>query len=125
MLAPEDQSMIDWAEMPAPSPEMVASMTVPERMSLMGPPCTYSAEEHQRIGRMGTRGLTMAPLQWPMGSHPTNKLTEDQVVQIRRLYDDYGVLTVRQIGAQFNTCPQNVSMIGRRNTWKHVPEEVA
>ena len=51
-------------------------MTVPERMSLMGPPCAYSVDEHQRIGRVGTRGLTMAPLQWPMGRHPTNKLTE-------------------------------------------------
>ncbi len=98
---------------------------IPERMSLMGVPCHYNSDEHTRISRTGTRGLTMAPLQWPMGSHPTNKLTEEQVVQIRRLYDDYGVLTVRQIGAQFGVSPQNISMIGRRNTWRRVPEEVA
>jgi len=60
-----------------------------------------------------------------MGRAGTTKLTEDQVVQIRRLYDDHGGLTTRQIGAQFDVTPQNVSMIGRRNTWRHVPEEVA
>jgi len=120
----EVEQMIDWSEMPAISPETVAAMTAPERMSLMGPPCTYSVEEHQRIGRVGMRGLTMAPLQWPMGASPKNKLTEDQVVQVRRLYDDHRGLTVTQIGALFDVTPQNISMIGRRNTWRHVPEEV-
>gem|GEM_PF-4349888 len=47
------------------------------------------------------------------------------MVQIRRLYDEYGVLTTRQIGDQFGVTPQNVSMIGLRKTWRHVPEEVA
>jgi len=97
---------------------------IPERMSLLGGPCLYNSDERTFMSRVGTSGLTPAPLQWPMGDSPKNKLSEAQVVQIRRLYDDHRGLTVKQIGFLFDVTPQNVSMIGRRSTWRNVPEEV-
>ncbi len=104
-------------------------MTVPERMSLMGPPCTYSAEEHARIGRMWTRGLTLAPALWPVSvqlkgeDHPAALVTEEQVLEIRRRYDrgDVRVKIARDYGMSY----QGIYSIGTRVTWKHVPEEVA
>ena len=52
------------------------------------------------------------------------KLSEQDVREVRRLYDDHMGLTVRKIAARFGVTGATVSYIGRRKTWKHLPEEV-
>ncbi len=104
-------------------------MTGPERMSLMGPPCTYSAEEHQRIGRMWTRGLSGPARTYEGGMQPGElnrnaRLTEAAVIEIRRLCAE-GMATPRDIAARFGVSPSHISGIRSRRTWKHVPEAVA
>ncbi len=104
-------------------------MTGSERMSLMGPPCTYNSDERTLFGKMGTRGLTMAPSLWPVSvqlkgaDHPAAKVTEAQVLEIRRRYDrgDVRVTIARDYGLSY----QAVYSIGVRENWRHVTEEVA
>jgi hypothetical protein len=54
-------------------------------------------------------------------SHPLSKLTEDHVREIRAL----GASGIKQadIAARFGITQAMVSMIIRRRSWKHVPEE--
>ncbi len=59
-------AMTDWAEMPAPSPEMVDVMPVPARMSLLGGPVTLSSDEHTVIAMSGTSGLLQGPQRPPV-----------------------------------------------------------
>jgi len=104
-------------------------MTVPERMRLMGPPCTYNANGRVRLGQMGTRGLTMAPVQWPTAvgmrgeNNPKAKVTEAQVREIRRRID--GGEARKEIASDYGVRYQTVWDIGARVSWRHVTEEVA
>lgn len=50
-------------------------------------------------------------------SHIMSRLTEDQVLEIRRLRDD---LTQREIGVMFGVSPQTVSEIQLRKKWVHL-----
>jgi DNA invertase Pin-like site-specific DNA recombinase len=65
-------------------------------------------------------------LQWIL-SHPkgakgennnSSKLTKEQVIEIRRLYD--GGFPLVNIADKFGVTCQNVIRIGRRETWKHL-----
>lgn len=51
--------------------------------------------------------------------HPDAKLTEDQVVEIRRLYDA-GLTSERRAAAQFGVSCGTISSLLRRKSWKHV-----
>lgn len=51
------------------------------------------------------------------------KLKEEDVLQIRRLYDS-GEYAMKDIADMFGVTGTNIRKIGKRQTWKHVPEEV-
>ena len=70
---------------------------------------TYEANEHDKI-RHGTK-LT--------GTHFAAKLTEDEVVEIRRLRSD-GVKIV-DLADTFGVCHQNIGAIVHRRSWKDLP----
>jgi len=50
------------------------------------------------------------------------KLTPDVVLQIRALFDE-GRQSHAHIADMFGVTPQNVRVIGKRRTWKHLPEQ--
>lgn len=50
---------------------------------------------------------------------PTNKLTEEQVVEIRDKYST-GRYTQRQLGAEYGVDYGGVGRIIRRDTWRHI-----
>ncbi len=56
-------------------------------------------------------------------SCPLSKLTDTDVLQIRRLLRE-GHLSQTAIGHIFNVWNSTISSIKRRHTWKHLPEEV-
>lgn len=53
----------------------------------------------------------------------TAKLSEAQVLEIRRRWDDsprkYGLLS--RLGREFGVCHMNIKMLVSRQTWKHLP----
>jgi len=49
------------------------------------------------------------------------KLTVEDVIEIRKLYDA-GELTLKEIAEMFGVTDSNIVKIGLRQTWKHVPE---
>ncbi len=51
--------------------------------------------------------------------HPMAKLTEAQVIQIRKRYTAGGI-SQRALAAEFGVGPSHVSMIILRKTWKHI-----
>lgn len=53
------------------------------------------------------------------GQKRLSKLTEDQVILIRKLRDSGEAL--KTIAMRFNICSETVSYIGRRKTWKYIP----
>jgi len=50
---------------------------------------------------------------------PNHILTEQDVIQIRKLYDE-GILTQREIGKMFGVSNYTVSLIKLGKTWKHI-----
>lgn len=52
-------------------------------------------------------------------NHPSNKLREEGILEIRRLYKS-GSFTQKRIGQMFNVSKFTVSDIIRNKTWKHV-----
>lgn len=58
-------------------------------------------------------------------SIPFSKLKEEEVYQIRELYRNRKVnkMTLATIGRKYNINAANVCMIGKRKTWKHLPEK--
>lgn len=52
--------------------------------------------------------------------HHSAKLTEDNVLEIRRIWAE-GDLSLPQIGAMFGTSGKHVWEIVHRHTWKHLP----
>jgi len=50
-------------------------------------------------------------------NHPNSKLTEEKVIQIRKLCDE-GILTQAKIAEAFGVSPQTISLIKNRKLWK-------
>ena len=64
--------------------------------------------------KCGTAGM------WAKGeSHHATKLTEADVLEIRRLRADDG-LSFRKIGIRFNICTSAAYKIVKRTSWKHI-----
>lgn len=55
------------------------------------------------------------------GIHASNKLTTDQVIEIRRKYDS-GESTKKQIAADYGICWQTAGKICNRRIYKSIPE---
>ena len=55
----------------------------------------------------------------PLGKYGRSKLTEEQVLEIRRLYAA-GDHTQRQLSEKFGTTRPNIGQIVRRVTWRHI-----
>ncbi len=51
--------------------------------------------------------------------HYANKLTEKQVIEIRKIYDS-GKLNTKELGRKFNVNSKTIWWIGKRLRWKHV-----
>lgn len=58
----------------------------------------------------------------PCGSEATSaKLTERDVLEIRRRYKPYGSIdTARSLAREHNVTPATIHAIVRRRTWKHI-----
>lgn len=56
------------------------------------------------------------------GRHHNAKLTVEEVLEIRARYDSGEPLP--DIAKDYDTSPGNVSNIGRRDIWKHIPEQM-
>jgi hypothetical protein len=56
----------------------------------------------------------------PGEKHPMAKLTAVQVTEIRERYAAGGI-TLLTLGAEYGVTETNISMIIRRQTWKHLP----
>lgn len=52
-------------------------------------------------------------------NHPMSKLTENLVLEIRKLYDEDGVGTV-ELSRRFNVCRSTIGNIVNRKSWNHV-----
>lgn len=53
--------------------------------------------------------------------HHKSKLTDDDIHQIRILYDErINTLSLTDIARKFDITKSNVVLIGKRKTWKHV-----
>lgn len=55
--------------------------------------------------------------------HSQVKLTEKEVYEIRKLYDDCE-LQLKDIGNMYGVHHNTISSIGRRVNWKHLPEKI-
>lgn len=53
--------------------------------------------------------------------HPLAKLTDEKVVEMRRLYDTGEVSSLAELAALFEIGKQHAHRIVRRERWKHVP----
>lgn len=63
-------------------------------------------------------------IKWCRGENNANdKLTEEEVVKIRKLYAT-GRYTQEVLGDMFNVTQMNISAITRRKTWNHIPAEL-
>jgi hypothetical protein len=51
--------------------------------------------------------------------HPSCKLTENDVIEIRKLYSEKR-FTQKQLAEKFNVCFQNISLIVLRKKWNHI-----
>jgi len=54
-------------------------------------------------------------------SHGMSKLSEDDVIEIRRLYST-GDFLQREIAEKYGVCKQTISAIVRGQTWRHLKE---
>jgi len=54
-------------------------------------------------------------------NHPASKLTEQQVRQIRTLWDK-GHRNIKVMARNFNVSPSNIRKIVKGETWKHLFE---
>lgn len=70
---------------------------------------TYRANEHDKL-RHGT---------WLVGEQINAKLTEAEVLEIRRLKLEGK--TLAGLAAAYGVTPQNVAKIVRRESWRHLP----
>ena len=52
-------------------------------------------------------------------NHGKAKLTEEDVREIRRLYDEEGIMP-KELGKMFSIRPAHANSITRRHTWKHL-----
>lgn len=53
------------------------------------------------------------------------KATDIMVVAIRKDFDTHNYKNLKELGTRYGVSRQTVANIGRRNTWKHVPETAA
>lgn len=78
------------------------------------------AENTDDMLSKGRAGATANPERMPRGEgHWRARVTVEQVVEMRRLYDAR-LATQVSLAAMFNIDQTNVSMIVNRRTWKHV-----
>jgi len=49
-----------------------------------------------------------------------SKLTENAVIEIRRLFESGAIKTKKELARKFNVAPSNVTFIITRQTWKHI-----
>lgn len=73
-------------------------------------------ERHARVRR---RDEMVEVYPWGM-AHPASKLTDGQVIEIRRMVDAGG--TKKRIAKEFGVSDTMVRLIGRRTSWRHLPE---
>lgn len=58
-------------------------------------------------------------LNLPKRAEVNGKLTEEQVIEIRRLYKETNC-TQKELGIKYNTNPRNIGYIINRDTWTHI-----
>lgn len=66
---------------------------------------------HRSFSKCGHRGE----------NHPAHKLTEEQVIEIRKLWISNGKLSLHQIGEQYGVHEATVSAIVNNRIWKDLP----
>lgn len=66
---------------------------------------------HRSFSKCGHRGE----------SHPAHKLTEEQVIEIRKLWISDGKLSLHQIGERYGVHESTISAIVNNRIWKDLP----